>query len=72
MHWMEENHPENVEEMRFYPRFLTVARSVDTRAWEYRNRLDSQYLSGDSHTHGFEKLRTVICGENRKSVSRSD
>ena len=46
MHWMEENHPEKVEEMRFYHRFLTVARSVDTRAWEYRNRLDSQYLSG--------------------------
>ena len=46
MHWMEENYPEKVEEMRFYHRFLTVARSVDKRAWEYRNRLDSQYLSG--------------------------
>ncbi|WP_281528412.1 TnpV protein [Ruminococcus champanellensis] len=57
MHWMEENYPEKVEEMRFYHRFLTVARSVDKRAWEYRNRLDSQYQSENPRPHGFEKIQ---------------
>ena len=57
MYWMEENHPEKVEEMRFYHRYLTVARSVDKRAWEYRNRLDRQYQLENPRPHGFENIQ---------------
>ncbi|MCQ2419940.1 MAG: TnpV protein, partial [Clostridia bacterium] len=56
MQWMEENHPEKVEVMKFHHRYLTVARSVDKRAWEYRNRLDQQYMEANPRPHGFEKI----------------
>ncbi|MBQ6041500.1 MAG: TnpV protein [Oscillospiraceae bacterium] len=56
MQWMEDNHPEKVEVMKFHHRYLTVARSVDKRAWEYRNRLDEQYMEANPRPHGFEKI----------------
>ena len=57
MQWMEDNHPEKVAEMMLHHRYLTVARSVDARAWEYRNRLDQQYLEANSRPHGFEQIQ---------------
>ena len=56
MDWMEENHPDKVEWMRFQHNYLTVARSVDKRAWEYRNRLDDQYQKANPRPHEFEKI----------------
>ncbi len=43
MHFMETQHPQLVELMELRNQYLTVARSVDKAAWEYRELLDSQY-----------------------------
>ena len=46
MQWidfMEKNHPGLVEMLRMKNQFLTVARSVDATAWEYRELLDKQF-----------------------------
>ncbi|MBQ3256359.1 MAG: TnpV protein [Ruminococcus sp.] len=43
IHFMEEQYPHLVTIMRFKHKFLTVARSVDKRAWDYRELLDEQY-----------------------------
>jgi hypothetical protein len=43
MKWMEEHHPHLAAHMRLKHIFLTVARSVDNSAWEYRELLENQY-----------------------------
>ena len=70
MQWMEDNHPEKVEEMRFFHRYLTVARSVDARAWEYRNRLDQQLLL-QQHQRGQQDLRHLRQGGPEDPLSET-
>ena len=52
MHFMEDNHPELVEVMRMKHSFLTMARSVDKSAWEYRELLDRQYEQMNPRPNG--------------------
>jgi hypothetical protein len=57
MHFMETQHPELVELMELRNQYLTVARSVDKAAWEYRELLDSQYEQMNPRPTGsFEKI----------------
>ena len=57
MRFMESQHPELVDIMMFHHNYLTVARSVDRRAWEYRELLDRQYEQVYPRpTEGFEKI----------------
>ena len=57
MHFMEDQHPDLVDMMMFHHRYLTVARSVDRHAWEYRELLDRQYEQANPRPTGsFEKI----------------
>ena len=53
MHFMEEQHPELVQEMA-PGQFEAIARSVDRSAWEYRALLDAQYEQSNPRPEGFE------------------
>ncbi|HBN10806.1 MAG TPA: TnpV protein [Ruminococcus sp.] len=56
MDFMEENYPHLVEEMKLYHRYLTVARSVNRNAMEYRDLLDSQYEQMTPRPTDFEEI----------------
>ncbi|MDE5834416.1 MAG: TnpV protein, partial [Ruminococcus sp.] len=56
MDFMEEHYPHLVEEMRLYHRYLTVARSVDRKAQEYRDLLDDQFAEMNPRPTGFEEV----------------
>ena len=58
MKWMEENYPHLVTEMKFYHRYLTTARAVDSRAWEHRELLDRQYEKQNPRPEDFEEVLT--------------
>jgi hypothetical protein len=58
MRWMEENYPERVTEMKFYHRYLTTARAVDSRAWEHREVLNRQYEKENPRPEDFEEVLT--------------
>ena len=54
MHFMEEQHPELVQEMA-PGQFEAIARSVDQSAWEYRALLDAQYEQMNPRPSDFEE-----------------
>jgi hypothetical protein len=54
--WIRANHPHLVNRMKLKHNFLTVARSVDAAAWEYRELLDKQYAKANPRPFGFEKI----------------
>jgi len=54
--FMERNHIHLVEEMRHKRIFLTVARSVNETAWEYRELLDDQYMKANPRPKTFEEI----------------
>ncbi|MGN0676351.1 MAG: TnpV protein [Ruminococcus sp.] len=56
MDFMEENYPHLVEEMKLYHRYLTVARSVDKSAQDYRDLLDKQYEQMNPRPTNFEEV----------------
>ena len=58
MKWMEENYPERVTEMKFYHKYLTTARAVDSRAWEHKELLDRQYEKENPRPEDFEEVLT--------------
>ncbi|MCR5021810.1 TnpV protein [Ruminococcus sp.] len=58
MKWMEENYPERVTEMKFYHKYLTTARAVDSRAWEHKELLDRQYEKENPRPENFEEVLT--------------
>ena len=43
MEWMENNHKGKVRQMKKSGTYHDVARSVDKRAWDYKQLLDRQY-----------------------------
>lgn len=53
MRFMEERHPELVQEMR-PGQYEAIARSVDQSAWEYRALLDAQYEQMNPRPSDFE------------------
>jgi hypothetical protein len=57
LNWMQDNHKKLVREMKAKNIFLTVARSVDKDAWNYRDLLDRQYEESNPRPHGFEEVR---------------
>lgn len=54
--WMQDNHKKKVREMKAKGIFLTVARSVDESAWDYRNLLDRQYEKANPRPETFEEI----------------
>jgi hypothetical protein len=54
--WIKANHPHLVNRMKLKHTFLTVARSVDKAAWEYRELLDKQYAKANPRPSGFERI----------------
>ena len=58
MKWMEENYPERVTEMKFYHKYLTTARAVDSRAWKHKELLDRQYEKENPRPEDFEEVLT--------------
>ncbi|MDE7363737.1 MAG: TnpV protein [Ruminococcus sp.] len=56
MTFMEENYPHLVEEMKLYHRYLTVARSVEKNAQEYRDLLDDQFAQENPRPTDFEEV----------------
>ena len=58
MNFMQEQHPDLVDVMQFHGNYLTVARSVDRSAQEYREILDSQYEQANPRpTESYEEIR---------------
>ena len=58
MNFMQEQHPDLVDVMQFHGNYLTVARSVDRSAQEYREILDSQYEQMNPRpTESYEEIR---------------
>ena len=58
MNFMQEQHPDLVDVMQFHGNYLTVARSVDRSAQEYRKILDSQYEQANPRpTESYEEIR---------------
>ena len=56
MDFMEENYPHLVEEMKLYHRYLTVARSVNSKAENYRDLLDDQFAEMNPRPTDFEEV----------------
>jgi hypothetical protein len=57
LNWMEDNHKKKVREMKSKGIFLTVARSVDKSAWDYRKILDRDYEYMHPRPCGEDELR---------------
>lgn len=55
LNWMNKHHKGKVLQMQLKHIFLTVARSVDKAAWEYRELLDSQYARMNPRPTDFEE-----------------
>ena len=54
--FMHRNYPELVKQMKEDDSLLDVARSVDERAWEYRELLDNQYAQVHFRPTEFEEV----------------
>jgi hypothetical protein len=54
--FMQSNHPRLVKKMIASGTLVTVARSVDDSAWEYRELLDEQYARAYPRPNGFEEI----------------
>jgi len=54
--FMEENHIDLVEEMNASNTLISVAHSVDDKAWEYRELLDAQYQQHHPRPKTFEEI----------------
>lgn len=56
MQWMEENYPEKVDWMRFQHNYLTVARSVESRARAYQEMLETRFEEQNPRPTDFNRI----------------
>ena len=51
--FMEENHKDKVRQMKANGTFIDVAKSVDARAWDYRELLEKQYMKAHPYPNTY-------------------